>query len=151
MLEDIAKQNKVKEITTLIFAITLLVFDSFIYINNGIMLQNSNRDEKQYINSIVSEIKKYEKESKTQITKVAIYYDSKSQKTFNNYKNNTFTIKALHTIYADVDSISYYLGHRLEKINKDDNIAKYFEKNEWKQFEKEQLIFKDDILHLCVY
>ena len=151
MLENVAKQNRKKEIIILVFAILIFCYNTIIYINNGIMLQESNKSEKEYINDIIAEITKYEQENEKTITKVAIYIDRTSQRTSHNYPNNYMTVKTIHTAYANVDFINYYLGRKLEAIDRDEKISQYFWNKEWENFEKEHLIFRDDELHLCIF
>lgn len=151
MLENVAKQNRKKEIIILVFAILIFCYNTIIYINNGIMLQESNKSEKEYINDIIAEITKYEQENEKTITKVAIYIDRNSQRTSHNYPNNYMTVKTIHTAYANVDFINYYLGRKLEAIDRDEKISQYFWNKEWENFENEQLIFRDDELHLCIF
>lgn len=151
MLENLTKQNRKKEIVILIFAILIFCYNAFIYINNGIMLQESNKSEKEYINDIITEITKYEQENEKEITKVAIYIDRNSQRTSHNYPNNYMTAKTIHTVYANIDFINYYLGRKLEQIDRNEEISQYFWNKEWENFEKEQLIFIEDELHLCIF
>ncbi len=115
------------------------------------MLNKSNKLEKQYLKNITDEIIRYEKETGKNINNIAIYYDKKKDKTFCDFKNNTFTIKSLYTSYAKYDAIIYYLNKKLNIVNKERKYEQYFKQNNWNQFSKKQLIFEEDTLHLCVY
>lgn len=147
------KQNdkKYKENIILMFSIILFAINSFYYIKDGIILNISNRCEKQYMNEIVDIIKEYEEQEDTKITKVAFYHDKNPQKTFKNFPDNTFSIKGVYTIYGRENTLEYYLNEPIQEVEKTQNYIDYFAVKDWTSLSKEQFIFEDDTLHLCTY
>ena len=143
--------KKFKQVIVIIFSIFIFGLNAFGYIKNGMMINVSNKLEKEYLLQIVNEIKDYEAKEGKEIKNVAIYYNLKHNFTFCNFPNNTFTIKTLYTSYARVECIEYYLGHKLKEVSKNDKYTKYFKNNNYKDFKEEQLIFEGDTVHLCVF
>ena len=152
LVKSLTKNDKIyKKIIILIFAISIFCINSINYINNGIMIYNSNKLEKVYLQNIVSTIRKYEETEQKKITKVAFYNDRERESTFLNYPNNSFTIKSICTTYARKDCVQYYLDEDLIEVNQSTEFTKYFSMKNWTSFSTEQLIFEDDTVHICVY
>ncbi len=140
-----------KKIIVLIFAIIIFGINSFNYINNGIMIYNSNKLEEEYLQNIADVIKQYEEANKIKINNIAFYYDKENEYTFLNYPNNSFTIKSIYTTYARRDSVQYFLNEKLTEVNPRKDIFIYFRNKNWTSFSKEQLIFENDTVHICAY
>lgn len=143
--------KKVQKIITAIVALLIFGYNSFIYLQNGIMIQKSNNAEKQYFEDVITEIENYETENQIQIENIVFYEDAIPQKTFYHYPNNSFTIKTLHTTYGRLESLKYYLKRDLKEVQMNHEYEIDFKNNEWENFEKEQMIFEGNTLHLCVY
>ncbi len=139
-----------KIIITLITGVILAV-DAYTYINNGVMISISNKLEEEYLQKIVTDVKKYENETGNEIKNICIYYDANPQATFRNFPNNSFTVKALITIYARRHILEYYLERDLMEIEENIETYKYFKTKDWDEYSIEQLIFDEDTLNLCVY
>ncbi len=152
LVKSLTQNDKIyKRIIILIFSISIFCINSFNYINNGIMIYNSNKLEKEELQNIASTIRKYEETEQKKITKVAFYSDRERENTFLNYSNNSFTIKSICTTYARKDCVQYYLDENLTEINQNEELTEYFSMKNWTSFSKEQLIFEDDTVHICVY
>ena len=152
LVKSLKQNDKIyKRIIILIFAIFIFGINSFNYINNCIMIYNSNKLEKEELQNIASTIRKYEETEQKKITKVAFYNDIQRENTFLNYPNNSFTIKSICTSYARKDSVQYYLNEDLTEVNQNEELTEYFSMKNWTSFSEEQLIFEDDTVHICVY
>lgn len=130
---------------------TIFIINAYVYVNNGVMINISNKMEKEYIQNIVTDIKNYENDNGIKVNKICIYYDQYAQKTFCNFPNNSFTIKSLYTSYSKYHIIDYYLGYNLEVVEGNKEYQRYFKTKNWDEYSNEQLIFDNDTLHLCVY
>ena len=115
------------------------------------MLQRSNEREKKYANDIVTQIQNYENQNNERIEKIAIYFDGETNPTFDSFPNNSFTIKSVYTSYARMDFLYYYLKNNLEIIRQNNKYIEYFHNKSWNEFNKEQMIFENEILHLCIF
>ncbi len=147
----IKDKNRIRELLILFFAIIIFSINSCNYINDGIMLSKSNIQEKEYLQNIASEIKKYEEKENKKINVISFYYDRYSKRAFFNFPDNSFNIKSLYTDYARKESIEYFVGHKVKEIEPEEKYQMYFINKDWNEFSKEQLIFEDDKLYLCVF
>ena len=145
------KENKVNLIAIFLLTIILFTANEYAYLRNGWILLKSNRMEKQYANAIIKQIKKYENETGNLIKRIAIYKDKSSLKTFNNYKNNTFTIQSIHTTYARMDFLRYYLNRNVEIKEPEEKYTEYFKDRDWNEFDIEQMKFDGETLHICTF
>ena len=151
ILAKMTKENKVNLIAIFLLTIILFTANEYAYLRNGWILLKSNRMEKQYANAIIKQIKKYENETGNLIKRIAIYKDKSSLKTFNNYKNNTFTIQSIHTTYARMDFLRYYLNRNVEIKESEEKYIQYFKDRDWNEFDIEQMKFDGETLHICTF
>ena len=101
---------------------------------------------------ICEEINKYERKTGNQITKIAIYQDSLPGYTYKGiFATGDINIKAYSADWSTIFIINYYSGKNLKGIDIDSKTAEEFNKNNWDNFDKEQLVFEGDTLHLCRY
>ena len=113
-------------------------------------MKTSNVEEKEYMLQIVEQINEYENITGKRIEKIAIYYDENENTTFLNYINNSFTCKTIYTKYARMDILRYYLNRNI-KEETSNKYELYFKTKDWDCFNKEQFIFEDNTLYICVY
>ena len=152
LVKSLTQNDKLyKKIIILIFAIMIFGINSVNYINNGIMIYNSNKLEVEDLKNIANTIKEYEETEQKKITKVAFYYDREYEYTYLNYPNNSFTIKSICTSYARKDCVQYFLNEKLTEVNRKEEFYINFKMKNWTSFSKEQLILDDDTVHICVY
>lgn len=104
-------------------------------------------------NQIQEEISKYEQENGIKITKVAFYSDSSIHYTYPGIRARGDTnARVLSANWARYMFFKTKLKTTFEPIDMDEEIYhNYFENKNWSSFSKEQLIFKNDELHLYVY
>ncbi len=141
--------NYILIITYLILMI--VQFKSF----NTIILDNYKiaLADEQYAKTIQTYIDEYEKEKDIKIKTISIYYDKNKTYTYEEITPiKDMNIKAIATYWSDVNSINYYNYKNYERVEgTDENIKQIFQEKDWNKFDKEQLIFIGDTLHLCVY
>lgn len=144
------KDLKINLYLILIVTIWLFGINEYSYLSNGIKMKTSNVEEKEYMLQIVEQINKYENSTGKRIEKIAIYYDENENTTFLNYINNSFTCKTIYTKYARMDILRYYLNRNI-KEETSNKYELYFKTKDWDCFNKEQFIFEDNTLYICVY
>ena len=112
------------------------------YIVNGIDRQN--------VEQIQAKVLEYEEKTGKQITKIAFYEDKMPNYTYSNIKaTGDMNLKALYKDWSALRVIKYYTGRNLEQIEKNEETQKEFKEKDWNYYNDEQLIFEDDVLHLC--
>ncbi len=60
-------------------------------------------------------------------------------------------IKAYSTDWSTQAILEYYLKRDLTQIEKDETIAKEFKQKDWKEFNDEQIILKNNLIIICLY
>ena len=59
--------------------------------------------------------------------------------------------KAMSEEWSDVNSLNYYLDTHYIKIDSQNEYKKYFGQFNWDTYCDDELVFKGDTLHLCIY
>ena len=60
-------------------------------------------------------------------------------------------VSAFTTSWSQLEAMNYYQGTSYEAAEVDSDIEEYFASQDWNTLSVEQLIFKGDTLHICVY
>lgn len=151
------KDNKTKYIKNIEIAVEILnlvlIFATWYRFNLiEIAHYNLNYEDKLIAEEIGKEIYNYEQETGIEVKKVAVYKDKNPRYTYPNiFVTGDINISAFGTEWSDVNSINYYNNLKLERIEQDQEIANKFASEDWESFNKDQLIFEGDTLHLCVF
>lgn len=141
-------QNKIIIIISII--ILSIQFTYFMrYEIDNIIVNYIDREQTEKIDELIIN---YEKETGKKINKIAIYADSNLNYTYKYISTSgDMNIRALCKDWSAIGLINYYTNRNLELINNDKEIQKKFKDNNWDSFSEEQLIFENDILHICAY
>ena len=111
-----------------------------------------NEADKQVTMQIIDSINKYETETGKTITNIAIYQDKNISYTYKDiFITGDMNVKAYFPDWATKSIIKYYSQREVNFIDGNEDIATKFKENDWNTFDKEQLIFDNDTLHLCFY
>lgn len=103
-------------------------------------------------NQIVSIVNEYEENNNIKIKKLALYYDLIPQYTYNDLMCfGDVNIKAFYPDWSLISLLSFHGISNLERIQKSEEINNIFNKQNWNYFNEEQIIFENDIMHLCVF
>ena len=148
------KSKAVKNIAIAVEILNLLLIIVTWYRFNLIEIAhyNLNYEDKLIAEEIGKEIYNYEQETGVEVKKVAVYKDKNPRFTYKDiFTSGDINITAFTTEWSDVNSINYYNNLKLERIEQDEEKIKEFANEDWESFDKEQLIFEGDTLHLCVF
>lgn len=151
------KDNKTKYIKNIEIAVEILnlvlIFATWYRFNLiEIAHYNLNYEDKLIAEEIGKEIYNYEQETGVEVKKVAVYKDKNPRFTYKDiFTSGDINITAFTTEWSDVNSINYYNNLKLERIEQDEEKIKEFANEDWESFNKDQLIFEGDTLHLCVF
>ena len=112
-----------------------------------------NYEDKVICQDIGKKIKEYENNTGIKINKISIYKDKNARYSYKNlFVTGDINITGFATDWSDVDLINYYNNINLKKVEKDKEIEENFANNDWTRFDsREQIIFKNNTIHLCVY
>jgi len=143
--------NTISKIVSIIIILFLIVqFNGF----QTLSIQHYQVNYMDKINSmqIKNEIEMYEKEKQIEITKVSFYRDMYPSYTYPGIKaTGDINIKAFFPDWCVKYIFKYYVRENIEIIDNDSRIKEIFESKDWSFFDKEQLIFENDIVHICVF
>lgn len=95
----------------------------------------------------------YEEETGNTIEKVAIYTNNNVQGTYPDiFISGDINLKAMCPAWSRIDYLEYFFGRTLEAEESSDEIYEtYFKDKNWKFFDKDQVILKDNVMHIYVY
>lgn len=98
-------------------------------------------------------IEEYEKENNINVKNIAVVYDKNVTWNYNEIKHKSlYTHRALMIWWCNVDTINYYGNRKLEKVQMDKKIYdENFKGKNWNYLDKEQFVFKGNVLYYCIY
>lgn len=134
----------------ILLAFLLLQFVSFMSfsIDNYI----GNYIDKMTTLEINQLIKDYEEKMGQQITQISIYHDSEIQYTYPELKaSGDMNIKAYSADWCVPQIIQMYTGRNLTTVENDETLKNEFLQKNWNVFDKEQIVFQGDTMHICLY
>lgn len=143
--------NITKNVIIIFLAIFLLIQLNYFmtYAIDGYIV---NYEDKQNVSKIIEEIKKYESETGNKIEKIAFYQDKNPNYTYSGIKSTgDINIKALYPEWSAIQIIKFYSQLDLTTVQKDEKIEQEFREKDWDCFDSSQIIFENDVMHLCNY
>ena len=144
--------NKIEKSIVVIVITAMLLYTGYNYIT----ISQSNIEENKIDNEVGYKIKEmvqnYEKEKNIKITKVAVTNDTNRSFYTSKQIKNTFTERSTANYYCIKEVIEYYLQRPIIITDMDkETYASNFEDRNWDEFSEEQIVFKDDIMYMCIY
>lgn len=108
--------------------------------------------DKQIAEQIKQQIDIYEAQTGNKVTKLALYHDQYPSYTYPKIlATGDMNVKAFSAEWSALAIMRYYIGTDFEQIEKDKQIEEKFIQMNWEVYDKEQIIIKEDTLHLCMY
>lgn len=151
---NISSKNKFKTYIVVLIAITCLSLQYVGFQNVAREHYILNYMDGYICRQIEEEILNYEKNNNIKIENISFYED----------KNPMYSYQGIETAYADVNIKAFYpdfsrvalinikLNRKLISTNsKDLEIEKKFKENDWEFFDKNQVVFIDKTMHLCLF
>lgn len=123
---------------------------------NYITISQSNIEENEIDNEVGYKIKEmvqnYEKENNVKITKVAVTNDTNRSFYSSKQIKNTFTERSTANYYCIKEVLEYYLQKPITIVKMDsETYNNNFKNKNWDTFSEEQIVFKDDVMYMCIY
>ena len=146
-------EDKIAEYLIILLSIIILSLTFYRFIKIEIDHYILNYEDKVICQDIGKKIKEYENNTGIKINKISIYKDKNARYSYKNlFVTGDINITGFATDWSDVDLINYYNNINLKKVEKDKEIEENFANNDWTRFDsREQIIFKNNTIHLCVY
>ena len=144
-------KSTAKTMITIIGIIILaLQLSKFIQIEKGRYLLN--KQDENITMQIIEQIKQYEKKTGNRVTEVAVYSDEKPNYTYSGiFATGDMNVKCYANDWSTVSILEYYLKRNLKHVEKEETIKQEFQKQNWDEFNLEQIKFQQNKLILCNY
>lgn len=111
-----------------------------------------NYEDKKNAMQIIEVMKEYEEKSGNTVSKIAFYKDKNPNYTYSDISSTgDINIKALFPDWSAIKLISYYSGRNFATEEQKEELKTKFEQQDWDNWNKEQIIFDNNIMHLCTY
>ena len=111
-----------------------------------------NYIDKEETLNILNYIEEYENETGNKIENIAVYQDKYVTYTYKDlFVTGDLNVRAYSSDWATKGILEYYSGRKFENVEKKKELEERFEKEDWKSFSKEQLVFENNTLHICCY
>ena len=144
--------NKIEQKIISILLVVFLIIQLGYFMTYTIHNYIGNYIDKNISLQIKSAIEEYEQKTGIEIEKIAIYKDSMPQHAYPGLKaSGDINVKAYSSEWCVNRILKLYTKRELEVIESDDTIKEEFEKKNWDYFNTEQIIFIDNVMHLCVF
>ena len=146
--------NNTKKTNQILFGVLITVVLAVQYLNsNSVFLERykANQNDKYYCEIIGEKIKEYEEDTGIVIDTICFYYD-KSVKWYDSGCDETMqSPRAQSCGWSNLTSLNMYLYKDYKKGDCEVEYETYFGQYNWDTYSEKQVIFKENILHLCIY
>jgi len=142
----------ISRILIVITSIVLIIFQAqkFINIENDRFL--INKKDSIVTMQIIEQINNYEKQSKNTITEISWYQDEKPNYTYEGiFATGDMNVKSYSSDWSTVEILKYYTKKNIMLVKKDEKLSADFKRKNWEEFDKSQIVFEKNRMHLCNY
>lgn len=148
------KMDKYKflNLVTTIIIFVMLMLNAMYYIRASSENMATVYMDRNIAKTIIEEIYKYQDESGNKIENIGLTFD-KSQTTYYNGQPqyNAINTRSMVINWAAIETIELYSGEHFNQIEVPDKYKKIFEEKDWNFFDKDQLVFENNNLYICLY
>lgn len=111
-----------------------------------------NATDKERYQEFYSLISDYQNQSGNVIDTVVFYEDQIfDMKDPELYGEGDFVVSALTTDWSNLNAMNYYLDTDYQKGERVRDIEDFFHSRNWTEFSIDQIVFRDNVMHICVY
>lgn len=149
--EDSELKKKVSAYVSMVIAIIILGYE---FINFGSIFidrYQCNEADRYYAEIIREQIRIYEDESGNKVDTICFYNDQEVTWWDGGYGDSEMMTRAQSCGWSALNSINLYLGRNYKDGEPDEDLIQYFKQFNWGMYSEQQVIFRDNELHLCVY
>ena len=132
-------------------AIIVLCADYISFEKTFVDRYKCNQEDLYFAEIIDQRISEYEEETGNVVDTICFYSDNNITYYGRGYEKSRLSQRAETTVWSRQYSLFTYLDKVFEEGEKDPEIEEYFRGQDWNTFSEKQLIFRDNVLHLCAY
>lgn len=146
--------NNVKKRNIVVFGFVLTIVLGMQYLNfSSVIIERyrANQNDKYYCEIIGEKIKEYEEESGNAVDTICFYYDKSVKWYDSGCDETTQSPRAQSCGWSNVTALNMYLDKKYVKGEPCSEYIEYFERYNWDTYSDKQIIFEENVLHLCIY
>ena len=144
--------DKISQYLITLISIVIIILTFYGFTKIEIDHYTLNYEDKIICQNIGRAIEEYQNSTGIKVHKISIYKDKNPRRTYKSlFISGDINESSFATDWSDVNAICYFNNIKLEKVENNDNLKEYFKEKDWDNFNDEQIIFKNNTIHLCVY
>lgn len=145
-------EDKIAEYLIILLSIIILSLTFYRFIKIEIDHYILNYEDKVICQDIGKKIKDYENNTGIKINKISVYKDKNTRYSYKNlFVSGDINITCFATDWSDANAIYHFNNMKLEKIDNNNDLKKYFAEKDWDDFSDEQITFENDTVNICVF
>lgn len=151
LVVEVKKYKIFNKLTTVIVFI-MVILNAIYYIIASSEMLTTNYLDRNIAKTIIQEIDNYQNKTGIVIENVGLCFDKRPT---NNYDGQRWlgviTTRSMGTDWTAKETIELYSGKQFDKIEVPNQYKEEFLQKDWSFFDKEQLIFDNNNLYICLY
>lgn len=147
----IYKQKCFKYLILMLVCI-MLMLNSIYYIFASSENIATNYLDRNIAKSIINEIYTYQEETGMKIENIGLTFDKNPSSNYDGQRwLGVISTRSMVTEWAAIETIELYCGEKFKQVEVPTKYKEDFEQKNWDFFDKEQLIFDESNLYICMY
>lgn len=143
-------RNYNKVTSVIVFFMVLL--NSMYYILASSEMLTTNYLDRNIAKTVIQEIDNYQTETGVTIENIGVCFDKNPTINYDGQRwLGVITTRSMGTDWTAKETIELYRGKKFNKIDVPNEYKEEFEQKDWSFFDKEQLIFDNNNLYICLY
>ena len=130
----------------------MLMLNSIYYIFASSENIATNYLDRNIAKSIINEIYTYQEETGMKIENIGLTFDKNPSSNYDGQRwLGVISTRSMVTEWAAIETIELYCGEKFKQVEVPTKYKEDFEQKNWDFFDKEQLIFDESNLYICMY
>ena len=130
---------------------TLLIVEFISFEKVFVERYQCNEADRYYAQIIREQIRQYEDETGNEVDTICFYSDADRMWWDDGYGDSEMMARAQSCGWSRLTSINLYLDRNYVEGEQDSELAEYFAAQNWGMYSEDQVVFRDNELHLCIY
>ena len=146
------EEDKISQYLIILLSIIIMILTFYGFTKIEIDHYILNYEDKIICQNIGREIEEYQNSTGIKVNKISIYKDKNSRYSYKNlFVSGDINASSFAREWSDANAICYFNNIKLEKVDNNSNIAELFKEKDWDSFDKDQIIFENDTINVCVF
>lgn len=147
-----AKNHKLFNKLLAVIVFIMVILNALYYILASSEMITTNYLDRNIAEIIIKEIENYQAETGITIENIGICFDKNPTTNYEGQRwLGVITTRSMGTDWTAKETVELYSGKRFNKIEVPNEYREGFLQNDWSFFDKDQLIFDNNNLYICLY